>query len=463
MMNFNEAIFYQIYALSFGGKNSADSKNTANGQNSVDRQNSASNIQTSDFCSRVKEWIPHIKKLNANAIYFNPIFQSDNHGYDTQDYYTLDHRLGTNDDFAELCRTLHEEGISVMLDGVFNHVGRGFWAFRDVQQNKQNSAYKDWFYIDWGNENNRRDSNYGDGFWYEGWEGCFDLVKLNLKNPAVREHLFGAIRFWKQKFNIDAVRLDVAYCLDRDFLTELHALCKELGIFVLGETIHSESMRMVNDGLLDSATNYEVYKGLHSSLNSRNMFEIEYSLNRLFGKGGIYEQKVQTNPLFNFVDNHDVSRIASLLNDKNFLPLIYGLLFALPGTPCIYYGSEWQTEGKKEDGDENLRQNFERPYWNSLTDFIGCLSWVRKNSNALKYGKYEKVFLSNYQFVFKREHTDPFTGKTSRALIAVNLGGSEYYANCGLTGEWKNLFTGEKQKMEKFLRLPPVSIMMFEQ
>ena len=235
-MNFNETIFYQIYSLSFGGMNSADRKNTANGRNSVDGQNSASNIQTSDFCSRVKEWIPHIKATGANAIYFNPVFQSDNHGYDTQDYYTLDRRLGTNDDFTSLCRTLHENRLSVMLDGVFNHVGRGFWAFRDVQQDGQNSDYNDWFILDWN-----RQSNYADAFWYEGWEGCFDLVKLNLKNPAVREHLFGAVRLWKEKFDIDALRLDVAYCLDRDFLAELHELCKNLGIFVLGETIHSES------------------------------------------------------------------------------------------------------------------------------------------------------------------------------------------------------------------------------
>ena len=454
MMNFNESIFYQIYPLNFC---KADGNDKVSGAP----------------ISKITKWIDHIKKLNVNAVYFNPIFQSDNHGYDTQDYYTLDRRLGTNDDFAAVCHSLHENGLSVMLDGVFNHVGRGFWAFRDVQQNGQNSPYKDWFYIDWGTKENPRNSNYGDGFWYEGWEGCFDLVKLNLSNPDVRKHLFGAVRLWKEQFDIDALRLDVAYCLDRNFLAELHTLCRELGIFVLGETIHSESMRIVNDGLLDSATNYEVYKGLYSSLNSKNMFEIAHSLNRLFGKGGIYEQKISTNPLFNFVDNHDVSRIASVLQDKSMLPLVYGLLFALPGTPCIYYGSEWQIEGKKEDGDENLRPNFDRPYWNSLTDFIGCLSWVRKENDALKYGGFEVMFLSNYQMIFKREHTDPFTGRQSRIVVSVNLGGAEYYAVpkggngygsfSGIYGEWKNLFTGNRENFTGVYKMPAMSIMAFAQ
>ena len=438
MMNFNEAIFYQIYALSFG----------------------------KDFCQRVTEWIPHIKSTGANAIYFNPIFQSDNHGYDTQDYYTLDRRLGTNEDFALLCQTLHQNGLAVMLDGVFNHVGRGFWAFRDVQQNGQNSAYKDWFILDWN-----RQSNYADAFWYEGWEGCFDLVKLNLKNPAVKEHLFGAVRMWKEKFDIDALRLDVAYCLDREFLSELHCLCRELGIFVLGETIHSESMRLVNDGLLDSATNYEVYKGLHSSINNHNMFEVNYSLNRLFGRGGIYEQKIATNPLFTFVDNHDVSRIASVLQDKTMLPLIYGLLFTLPGTPCVYYGSEWQIEGRKDEGDTKLRPNFDKSYWNALTDFVHLLSKVRQENNALKYGTFETLFITNYQMIFKREHTDPFTGKRSCVLVSINLGASEYYAVPngssygafgGVYGKWKNLFTGCDEFFRGCFHLPPKSVMVYE-
>ncbi|MCR4790818.1 MAG: cyclomaltodextrinase [Treponemataceae bacterium] len=430
-MNFNECVFYQIYPMTFCAGNRI---------------------------KKISQWADHIKNLGCNALYLSPIFQSDRHGYDTQDYFRLDERLGSNDDFAQVCQELHDKGIQIVLDGVFNHVGRGFWAFQDLKANGKNSAYKDWFYIDWN-----KNSNDNDGFYYQGWEGHYELVKLNLSNPDVRNQIFSAIRMWKEKFQIDGLRLDVAYCLDKDFLKELHELSSSLGIFLLGETIHSQDMNMVNQGLLDSATNYEVYKGLHSSLNCMNMFEISYSLNRLFAYQGIFSQKISTNPLFNFVDNHDVDRIASLLKNKAFLPLIYGLLFAIPGSPCIYYGSEWQTEGKKSEGDPVLRPDFQNHYWNSLTDFIQKLSRIRKNSLALKYGYFENLFVSNSQYVFRRMHTDPYTGKKESVIVAVNLSESEYWANIKMSGNWKNLFTGQDEKKGGSLKLPPVSIQYFMQ
>ena len=145
-----------------------------------------------------------------------PIFESDSHGYDTRDFRKVDCRLGTNEDFAAVCKTLHEHGIKVVLDGVFNHVGRGFWAFKDVQEKKWDSPYKDWFHISFDGN-----SNYNDGFWYEGWEGHFELVKLNLRHPDVQHHIFECIRQWKDEFGIDGLRLDVAYCLDKDFIRAL--------------------------------------------------------------------------------------------------------------------------------------------------------------------------------------------------------------------------------------------------
>ena len=120
----------------------------------------------------VTDWIPHIKKVGANAVYFSPVFESSEHGYDTRDYRLIDHRLGTNEDFKRVCSQLQEEGIKVILDGVFNHVGREFWAFQDVLEKKWDSPYRDWFYINFDGN-----SGYNDGFWYEGWEGHYELVK----------------------------------------------------------------------------------------------------------------------------------------------------------------------------------------------------------------------------------------------------------------------------------------------
>ena len=155
-MWYDESVIYQIYPFAFVG---APEYNDGKTENRL---------------KKVVEYIPHLKKLNINAVYFCPIFESSKHGYDTKDFSKIDCRLGTNDDFKNLCTKLHDNGIKIILDGVFNHVGREFFAFKDVQQNKSNSIYKDWFYINFGGN-----SNYNDGFYYEGWEGHFELVKLN--------------------------------------------------------------------------------------------------------------------------------------------------------------------------------------------------------------------------------------------------------------------------------------------
>ena len=197
-MWFEESVFYQIYPLGLCG---------------APRENDGVCVPR---IRKVLDFVPHIQKLGANAVYFSPVFQSDAHGYDTRDYTVLDCRLGTNQDFAQVCRALHDAGIRVVLDGVFNHVGRGFWAFQDVLKNRENSPYKDWFFVHFDGNN-----GYNDGLWYESWEGHFELVKLNLRNNAVVEYLFSCIRGWVEEFDVDGLRLDVAYCLDQDFLRRL--------------------------------------------------------------------------------------------------------------------------------------------------------------------------------------------------------------------------------------------------
>lgn len=224
---------------------------------------------------KVMDWIPHLNRLNMDAVYFSPVFESDRHGYDTRDYRKIDCRLGSNEDFAAVCRALREDGIRVVLDGVFNHVERGFWAFQDVLQHREQSEYRDWFYI-------RFDGNscYNDGLWYEGWEGHFELAKLNLDNPKVTEYLFSCIRSWIDEFQIDGLRLDVAYCLNESFLRKLRQFCDSVrqDFFLLGEILFGDYRRIVNAGMLHSCTNYECYKGLYSSFNDMNLFEISYSL-----------------------------------------------------------------------------------------------------------------------------------------------------------------------------------------
>ena len=399
-MWFNEACIYQIYPLGLCG---APAENDGIREHRI---------------LRVLDWAEHIRGLNMTAVLFNPVFESDRHGYDTRDFFALDCRLGTNEDFAQVCDALHAAGLKVILDGVFNHVGRGFWAFRDVQQKKWDSPYKDWFHLDFNG-----DTQYGDGFWYEGWEGHNELVKLNQQNPAVVEHLLEAVRRWAQKFEVDGLRLDVAYSLPPEFLARLRRFAEQLKpeFALLGETLHGDYNRWMNEDACHSVTNYECYKGLWSSFNSGNMFEIGHSLARQFGPEPwtLYRGK----HLLSFLDNHDVERIASMLTNPEHLRPAYGLLFGMPGVPAVYYGSEWGIQGKKSEGDAALRPALEIPRKNELTDWVAALAAARQKSEALRYGNYRNLLLTNAQIVFER------AVEKERVLVAVNAAGEPFTAH----------------------------------
>ena len=426
-----EGIFYQIYPIGFCGAP------TANDGKTVSR------------ILKLKDWSSYLESLGISSILLNPIFESDNHGYDTRDYKKIDCRLGTNEDFAEVCKDLHAHNVKIVLDGVFNHVGRGFWAFKDVQEKKWDSPYKDWFCINFDGN-----SCYNDGFWYEGWEGHFELVKLNLANSAVVDYLLECVKGWIDEFDIDGLRLDVAYCLDRNFMKRLRSFCQELkpDFALIGEVLFGDYNQIVNDEMLHSCTNYECYKGIYSSFNSMNMFEIAHSLNRQYGpeQWCIYRGK----HLMSFVDNHDVTRIASILTNKNHLPLTYGLLLGMPGVPCIYYGSEWGEEGvKAPNNDYALRPCFEEPKPNELTEEIKKMIHVRTGSNALCHGSYRNVVLTNHQLIVERRTDD------ERMLVAINASDAPFTAHNGeLGGTMTDLLTGNEIQMSGQLEMPPYSV-----
>lgn len=430
-----ESVFYQIYPMGFCG---APFENDGVLEHRI---------------LKVNDWIPHMEKLGVDAIYFSPIFESDTHGYNTRDYRKIDVRLGTNEDFAEVCKALHEKGIKVVVDGVFNHVGRGFGPFQDVVRNRENSPYVNWFYrIDFGGN-----SNYNDGLWYEGWEGHFDLVKLNLQNEEVIQYLLESVKGWIDEFDIDGLRLDVAYSLDENFVRRLRQATQDWkqDFYLLGEMLHGDYNRLMNDQMLHSATNYECYKGLYSSFNSMNMFEINHSLLRQFGPENwtLYRGK----HLLSFVDNHDVTRVASILSNEKHLPLIYAMTFGMPGIPCVYYGSEWGAKAKKEEGDPNLRPCFEKPEWNDLCEWIAKLAEVKKNSDALNYGSFRSVLLTNKQCIFERK-TD-----NQRILVAINADEAEFTAHfdagCGTAVD---LISGEKHDFGGGSVLPGYSAFYWE-
>ena len=379
-----KAIFYHVYPLGFCGAPLINAGNAA-----------ANRIE------KVIEWIPHLKSMKINALYLGPVFESMVHGYDTVDYMKIDKRLGTNESFKKVCDMLHANGIRVILDGVFNHVGRDFWAFKDLCENENASRYKDWFC----GINFSQTSPYGDPFSYEGWNGHYSLVKLNVKNPEVENYLFSCIKMWIEEFGIDGLRLDAADCIAPEFFKNLRSFSKGLNpdFWLVGEIIHGDYRRWANSDMLDSVTNYECHKGIYSSHNDKNYFEIAYSLNRQFGTEGLYKEIT----LYNFVDNHDVNRVASMLKNPEHIYNVYTLLYTMPGVPSLYYGSEWGIRGERDkSSDAALRPNLnlgsiENPN-EKLLEHIKLLGEIREDSPALQCGKYEQVLVKNEQFVFKR-------------------------------------------------------------
>ena len=405
--------------------------------------------QTVRRIPQLLDWIPHLQKLHVNALYLTPVFLSDSHGYNTRDFRRIDNRLGTNEDFRAFVERCHQADIRVVIDAVFHHVGRNFWAFRDVRARKWDSRYRDWFLINFDGN-----SAYNDGFWYEGWEGHYSLVKLNLRNPEVVDYLLDCVRFWVSEFHIDGLRLDVAYSLDKDFLRRLRQTAQTIGtdFFLLGETLHGDYNQWVNADMLHSCTNYECYKGLYSSFNSMNLFEIVHSLKRQFGPE--YWTLYKGKRLLCFVDNHDVGRIASVLQKPEHLPLIYGLMFGMPGIPCLYYGSEWGVKGEKQrDSDDNLRPAFAAPEWNALTDHIARLAKAHRDSEALCQGDFQDVVLTNRQTVFRRQ-----TARET-VYVALNADSHPYFAHFS-TGSDKalDLLTGETRTLRNGCELPPYSV-----
>ena len=382
---YESAVFYHMYPLGMLG---APKRNDQN-----------------EVVHRLKDllpWVDHIKKIGCTAIYIGPLFESTSHGYDTKDYKIVDRRLGDNEDFKEFVSYCHQLDVKVVVDGVFNHTGREFFAFQDIQKNREGSSYCGWYQ----EVSFQGNTCYNDGFWYKAWRNCFELANLNLQNPAVKEYLLDVIRFWIQEFGIDGIRLDCADCLDFQFMREMRSMteAEKSDFWLMGEVIHGDYSRWTEPGILHSVTNYELHKGLYSGHNDHNYFEIAHTIRRQFdANGGIYKGR----KLYTFVDNHDVDRIASKLNVKEHLPLVWMLSYTLPGIPSIYYGSEWGVEGRKEGANDDplrpalkLSELEENPPYKDLPKLLTTLGTLRKECPCLSQGAYRELYLRNRQYAY---------------------------------------------------------------
>lgn len=421
---YNEATFYHIYPLGLTGAPKENDYGTP-----VHRLNT------------LLPWIDHIKEIGCTALYIGPLFESVGHGYETTDYKKLDSRLGTNEDLTNFVKACHDKGIRVIFDGVFNHTGRDFFAFKDIQKNRENSPYVNWYC----NVNFGGNTEYNDGFSYENWGGYNLLVKLNQRNPEVQNYICDVIRFWVSEFDIDGIRLDAADVLDFDFMRVLRHTADEVkkDFWLMGEVIHGDYSRWVNGQTLHSVTNYALHKALYSGHNDHNYFEIAHTVKYLQNMGDL--------DLYNFVDNHDVERIHTKLQNKAHFAPVHVLLYTLPDVPSIYYGSEFGIDGKKEKfSDASLRPALDLKDYadavtkNPCTALIAALGKVRQGTPALSYGSYSELALTNRQFAFARDLDGV------RVIVTVNNDDSEAEMNLptGSADEYVGALTGKKVRVE---------------
>ncbi len=435
-MWFDESVFYQIYPLGFCG---------------AERENDFGEVR--HRLGKISAEIPRLKESGVTAVLFNPLFESERHGYDTVDFYKVDRRLGTNAELKELIAELHSAGIRVVLDGVFNHVGRAFAPFQEVLKKREGTDYRFWFNIDFGGN-----SSYNDGLDYENWEGHAALVKLRLENHDLQNYLMDAVRFWIREFGIDGLRLDVCYLLPPWFMELLRRTvnAEKNDFYLVGEVIHCGNFQSnISPDRLDSITNYECYKGMISAFNSDNLFEIEHSLTRLFSDQpwALYTGK----RMLNFVDNHDVIRAFTALKNKNNLLNLYTLLFTIPGVPCIYYGSEFGAEGDKGDNDHHLRpciDSLDKFAHSELAAHIRKLAEIRTQSRALAYGSYRKATLQNKNMSFIRECDG------EKLIVAINIGDTDCTVRVE-EAEGVDLLTGQVRNLND-IYLPPHSACIYK-
>lgn len=414
MNTFNprECIFYQIYPIGF-----CDAPFVNTNEPAVNR------------ISKIEKWIPHMKSIGVNTLYLGPVFESGRHGYDTHDYYLIDSRLGTNEDFIKVCKALKDAGISLILDGVFNHVGRGFFAVRDVLEKREKSPYCSWI----SGLRFDRDNSFGDKLFYDSWAGHEALVKLNLKNPDVKEHLLKAVDMWIDNFGIDGLRLDAADCIDHDFFRELRKRTKEKkpSFWLMGEITDSDDYReWVNPEMLDSVTNYECYTLFFTSIKLKDLDIVAKGLRRQFGPQGVYKDIL----LYSFLDNHDVNRIVHMIKSKKNLKNLYTLMYTIPGAPAVYYGSEWGQKGKKEPrSDRALRPaiDVDNPEIidRSLMEHLKTLSDIRQNSHAIKYGSYEELLVQKDAMAFAR------VSEKETKLVFINIADTEKLLSVDFCGK----------------------------
>ncbi|MDO5672434.1 MAG: alpha-amylase family glycosyl hydrolase [Actinomycetaceae bacterium] len=391
---------------------------------------------------RLVGWLDHAVDLGATGVLLGPVFHASSHGYDTIDYFRIDPRLGTNNDFATLIDQVHARGLKICLDGVFNHVGYEFPAFQALRNEGPDSPTAGMFTLYWD------EWKPGDLPKYNMFEGHWQLPELNHTSTDVRNLVDEVMRFWCAQ-GVDAWRLDAAYAVDPDFWAGiLPGLRRDFpDVYVFGEVIHGDYVDIVQRSHMDSLTEYELWKAIWSSIENLNFFELEWTLGR-------HEVFTQSFVPQTFISNHDVTRIASQVPFEN-LPHATALLLLLPGTPSIYYGDEFALRGVKEErpgGDDAVRPAFPA----SPSDFIAegeSLEILRLYKDLIAFRRQRPWLwdavcrveqVSNEQLLLVLQERQTEDGlRPRKIMLALNIGEEASFVAYGSTENLVKILAGE--------------------
>src|SRR3990172_8328601 len=406
-----DAVFYQIFPDRFAN---GDPKNDPPNVQPWGSPPTIRNFMGGDLRGIINK-LDYLLDLGINCIYLNPIFQSPaNHRYSTTDYYKIDPRLGDMRDFNALLEVAHNNGVRVILDGVFNHCGRGFFAFVDLLENQRDSAYRDWYHVKQFPVEAYLTSEAKD---YLAWWSINSLPKFNTSNPQVRQYLLNVAEYWIAQ-GADGWRLDVPNEIDDDeFWGEFRQVVKATNpdAYLVGE-IWDQDPRWVGEGHFDGLMNYPVRKALLQVLTSGTS-EVAQFASKLESNLKAY-QRENAYAMYVPLGSHDTERLLSILNgDVVKAKLAYLFQFAYPGAPAIYYGDEIGMVGGK---DPECRGAFpwDQRQWNAeLRAWVKLLVSTRKRIPALRRWDYQHLLVDNRRrcFAFARTLGD------SAVMVVMNM------------------------------------------
>lgn len=408
-----DAVFYQIFPDRFAN---GDPAHIMAGTRPWDSPPTLHGFQGGDLRGVIQKF-DYVLDLGINAIYFNPIFQATaTHRYNTTDYFKIDPRLGDQRDFQALLHVAHSNGVRVILDGVFNHCGRGFFPFNDLLENQEYSVYKDWFYV-------KRFPVHaytpGEAEDYQGWWGYKSLPKLNYHHPAVRRYLMDVTRYWIDQ-GTDGWRLDVPNEIDDEgFWAEFRQIAKAANpdAYLLGE-IWDGNPRWVGDRTFDGLMNYPLRETLLHWLGGKatvtQFAERAEKLLTAYPRENVYA-------MYLLLGSHDTERLWTVLGgDLAKVKLAFLFQFAYPGAPAVYYGDEIGIEGGK---DPACRHTFpwDSVHWRQdLRHWVKQLIHLRRATPALRRGDFTRIYLDEARgcYAFGR------TLGAEKVLVAINASGT---------------------------------------